>query len=270
MQRLLFNFALIVGLVLSSIATAAERKPPPSQAALNAIRDRGRLLAFMDRAAWVCTDRVQERHKGSLGEGGAFIVYVDNGVYKVAFGVGNEGGGTFLTKFEGIYNLQSAGCDVESFDPPRQDTGWLPEAYTALRRAGSIFERDPQAEAYNHAIVRESADEISIYFYPGTTGNDLVLGADAKISVRGENTEVTRYHKALIKQSVPENKDQQLKASFHTHILDNAPNPLDVLYVMNRRTKVPEYIAGEMWVFYIAPNGEVEFAAYTDQLGKNK
>lgn len=268
MKGLLLKFVLLVAIFLPAVAAGAERKPPPSQAALNAIRDRGRLLAFMDRAAWVCTDRFRERYKGPPKERGAFIAYVDNGVYKVAFGAGSEDGKTFLTSFEGIYDQQTARCDIDTFDPPRQDAGWLREAYAAIQLASKAFKADPNVEAYNYAVVPESAEEISVYFYPGTTGQVPVLGADAKISVRGDKTEVTRYHIALLKQPPPDKKGDELVASMHTHLLDNAPNPLDVLYVMNRWIKVPEYIAGEMWIFYISLNGEIELAAYTDQIGK--
>ena len=270
-----FKFALVSQLIgiasaiySPSIPTAAERKPPPSQAVLNAIRDRGRLLAMMDRAAWVCTDRFRERRKALSKERGAFIAYIDNGTYKVAFGVGSEDGKTFLTSFEGIFYQQTARCDLDSFDPPRQDDGWLKEAYAAIQLARKAFKADPNVEAYNYAVVPESAEEVSVYFYPGTTGQVPVLGADAKISVRGEKTEVTRYHIALLKQVPPEKKGDELVASMHTHLLDNLPNPLDVLYVMNRWIKAPEYILGEVWVFYINLNGEIEFAAYTDQVGK--
>jgi hypothetical protein len=64
----------------SPAATApARREPPPSQATLDAIASRGRLLAQMDQAAWKCTDAVRAQRQISK-RGGAYIVYRNVGV----------------------------------------------------------------------------------------------------------------------------------------------------------------------------------------------
>src|ERR1700740_757989 len=100
-RRLLFcgRFLPVLVLTLAVDAVGVDKKDLPSQAELDAITARGRILAEYDTASWYGTDSVQAL-KPPAGSVGRYIAKKKENSWVVAFGRMNEKGDGFLVVYE--------------------------------------------------------------------------------------------------------------------------------------------------------------------------
>jgi hypothetical protein len=83
------------------------------------------------------------------------------------------------------------------------------------------------------------------------------LGGDVRYTVSTDGTHIVekrQLHKTVL--------DTQFKpgavAGVHSHALTDVPEDTDVLYVLNRKPSLPEYVGAGDRTFVIHPDGAIE------------
>jgi hypothetical protein len=254
------NWTFLV-LLLFSAGLAAQIVTPPSQADLDAITSRGRMLYEYDRAAWHATDAVQALNPPKELVGRYIAQKTDSG-WKVIFGHLNASGDKFLTAYEAMPTGDATKFTVNTLNPPREDAGFPPAAAHAIDTALADFGRTNRP--YNVAAFA-IPDAIVVYVYPAQTKRDVYpLGGDERyvISADGSKIENRRQmHKSILERSANDAPPGvKLVAGYHTAIIDNIPEDSDVFFVLARKPPMPETIITMNKFFYeIATDGRICF-----------
>jgi hypothetical protein len=215
----------------------------------------GTQIAKLDHAAWVGTDAVHAC-KPDPSRMQFYIAYQDGDVWRVAFGLLSDDEACFLTAYEAYGDIAKAKpFNVDKFEEPRQDEGWLLQACLAIQASRKVFPFHPAAENYAYVALPEVDGSASVYWYPATTNPKIrLLGADGVVHVRGkEDIEVVQYHKNLMQQ--PRHDPQSMQA--HTHMLIQEPVPLDVSYVMMGRPPEPSFVVCKNQTYLIWKDGSI-------------
>ena len=200
-----------------------------------------------------------------MPEGGLYICSREKTGLRCAFGTPSKDSGTFALAYLVVEDHTEGDLDVFQFQVPRDERGWLARAAAAIRNAASVFPFHQDAEAYNHVVVPERDNSISVYFIPGTRRDGVrVMGADGVVQVTSAgDTEVQRYHQALLITEVPPDAGEYAGGS-HTHSLLSAPNPLDVFYAMTA-PGAAEYVLGRNWAFEVDSTGAIQSLGKTEK-----
>ncbi|MGH7726342.1 MAG: hypothetical protein ACREOU_13020 [Candidatus Eiseniibacteriota bacterium] len=224
---------------------------PMPRESLDEVTARGRLIAQLDRIAAWGTDAVN-----AIGPDtrllGYYIPHRQRDRWCVAFGRMSEDGAAFMTAYEALGNGPYGWpFDVHVHDPVREDRGWLKSAGQAIAVSLKQPVFSSAVDAYNCVVVPEFDGSNSVYWYPASrTPGITLLGADFRVAVsRAGEAAVEPYHKTLLR-SAPGGA-----IVAHTHLLVQAPVPLDVSYVLMKRPPSPSLIICEFWSYFVARDG---------------
>ena len=252
-RRLLFcsGFLFVVVLILAVDAIAVGEKDLPSQAELDAITARGRLLAEYDTASWYATDSVQAL-KPPAGSVGRYIAKKMENGWVVAFGRMNERGDGFLVVYEATQGATPHDFTVQTYDPPREETGFYLNAEKAMETVLKDFQREQRT--YNMSVIPADGGQMYVYIYPGSTVSGVyLLGGDARYLISADGATVVekrQLHKSVLEFSGGE-KGKMPVSGMHSHVLSDIPEDTDVMYVLTRKPAIPEYVITASKVIWV-------------------
>jgi hypothetical protein len=247
-------------LILLVLVSAQEFKgsPKPSAVELAAITQRGRMLAEYDTAAWHATDAVMASHRKSEPSG-RYIAHDTDAGWIVDFGHLNGAGSKFLVDHEATQAGIETPFVVRDFNPEREDLGWNLAAANGINTAMKDF--GGTSRPYNVAVLPESAGGMYVYLYPAQVNADeYVVGADVRYHLSadgGKIIEKRRMHKSIITYAF-KSSSETMAGGYHTHVLSDLPEDTDVLLVLTRRPRVPEFVAAGAYMFTIDVNGNIK------------
>lgn len=267
-MRLSFLFGALI--LFCAAPIYADSKKPPSQASLDAISARGRLLADYDRAASAASDAVQEINPKE-DRVTQFVAVMDKTGWKVLFARLDKKKQNFLVAYEAVSQDSSlTKFDVKSNDPPVTVTGFPLFAVKAMATALAKFQIEEQ-RAYNIAALPADRGRLWVYIYPAQTSSDIwPLGGDNRylISANGEKIIANRrMHKTIIDFPSPPT-GTKIESGYHTSVLDNIPEDSDVFYVLTRRPSVPEFVVTRNFTYLINTDGSIKFHGTRQEFGR--
>lgn len=261
----------VLALSLAAFSDAKAAREPPTKAELAAIVKRGRDLAGYDAAGWYGSDAVMAKNPKPGTISGYVARYTNKG-WVAAFGRFDDKKSAYLIVYEACEGKKPGMYEVETFDPPKRDTGFFLMAARAVETTLKDFIAHFQGEQrrYNVAVLPAQKDELWVYFVPAPTEpNVWPLGGDVRYLVADGGTRIkaTRtLHKSIIEKPPPANKDNVQLAGFHTHVLDETVEDTDVFHVLARKPSVPEMIRTEHFVFMIEANGEAKYLGKAEDI----
>jgi hypothetical protein len=259
------------------VATLAwgKKPPPPSQAELDAITARGKLLAEYDVAAWHATDAVLASvPRDSLkGTGAHYIACKTDAGWVVVWGRLNEQRDKLLIVYEAKQAATPVQFSVTKYDPPAVDTGYSLGATNALNTALQDFKGE-QGYSYNAAVLPAPDAQFYVYVYPGSSEDGVyLLGGDVRYLISKDGLKVVerrQLHKSILRFDFSKPDGRKMEMGFHTHVLSDIPEDTDVFYVLARRPSVPEWVASKNYIYAIEPDGTIKCLGETDKVLHSK
>lgn len=253
---------LIAVFVASSLLPFAWCKsaPKPTEQELAAITARGILLAQYDQAAWHATDAVQALRPPD-GKVKRYIARKATSGWVVDFGRLDEADGKFLVAYEAMESGDLEHFEVSAVEPEREDTGFDLAAAKAINLALADFKGAERP--YNVAVLPDASDGLFVYLYPAQTTNGVYpYGGDVRYLVAQDGSSIVakrQLHKTVL-ESIPSQmpSDSKTLAGYHTHVLSDLPEDTDVLLVLSRQPKIPEFVGAGGHVFVIAVDGTIK------------
>ena len=217
------------------------------------------MLAAYDVAAWHATDAVQALHPPD----GAVTRYIaskkDSG-WEVAFGRLNTARDRFLIAYLATQAASPKEFTVQTFDPPREETGFYLVAAKGLDTVLSDFKGEKRS--YNVSVLPTDSGQLYVYVLPAQTKNDVYLyGGDVRYLISADGTTIVekrQMHKAILEFKQPADKNKKLVTGMHGHVLSNFPEDSDVFYVLTRRPLLPEVVVTpDRMMYTIAVDGTI-------------
>lgn len=263
MKRLLLAvFAASLG-IIGQIVPATAQQSPATPEQLAAITERGRALQAYDQAAWHGTDAGQAI-AGSDTSGLQYYIARKTALgWVVDFGKLDPSGTAFLTTIEAV-SLDGAHFTATRLVPTRSDTGFLPAAAHAIATAEAVF-RPVSGYRYNVAVLPNPDGTMYVYLYPAQTDTKIFpLGGDERFTLSSDGTKILdshRMHNSVLAQPVDTSlpNGAQLKAGFHTVVVENVPQDTDVFHVLARKPSIPDYVDAQGQLYVINVDGSIEY-----------
>ena len=261
MQRLACFLLLII---FASLQSPAQQVQPPSRAELDAISTRGEMLWESDEAAWHSTDAVQALHPPEASIRGYFPRKRENG-WEVAYGRMNEAGDKYLVAYLATQGSTPDQYKVETFTPPKEDTGFFFSAAKARSTAQKDF--GGASRPYNISVLPADGGKFYIYVYPAQTVTGVYpIGGDVRYLISSDGTTIVekhQMHKAILdmdlnKASKKAGKGGHVTSGYHTHMLSDVPEDTDVFHVLTQHSRIPELIGTEHFIYEVEPDGAIK------------
>jgi hypothetical protein len=251
-----FAILLVFCLSLASTFASGQTKDKDLKAYLDGVTERGRALYAYDQAAWHGTDAFLALHPDTSGLAHYICRKTASG-WVVSFGKWNETHDRLLVVYEATESGQPGEYVARKYDPPMDATNDLVAMERALELAIADFPR--QSRPYNTAILPAPGGNSYIYIYPGQTKDTIwPLGGDVRYIISADGKQITekrQMHKTIIDMEYK--PDLGIVAGAHSHILSDVPEDSDVLYVLNRRPLIPEYIGTAKRIFVVNTDGTI-------------
>lgn len=262
--------------VFSFSSVHAQREKPATQAELDAITARGKMLYEYDAAAWHSTDAVLALSPVE----GSFTKYIarknENG-WVVAYGKYSDKKDKFLITYEAVQSAKPEEFKVTKYEKPKENTDFYFNAANAHDTVVKDFiNSNPPQRPYNFAVLPTDGGEFFVYALPSQTEVGIFpLGGDIRYKVSKDGLKIIekrQMHKSIIEFTVP-SEVEELSAVYHTAILDEIPEDSDVFHVLARTPKVPEWVFTDKFVYQIFVDGKIKYImtrkAFTN-IGKEK
>ena len=263
LRRRSFLFAIVLGLPISTISQA-EKPSKPSAQVLAAITMRGKDLADYDNAASHASDAVQEVAKNIESVHRYIARKVGNG-WTVDFGRLNNTKDAFLVSYEAVQSGEPGHFQVSHLEPAREDKSWDLAAAIGIELVLRDFHGANRP--YNIAVLPGDSGDMFVYLYLAqVTPGVYPYGADARYRVSGDGKtilEKRQLHKSVIEIPPGDSTQDQTVGAYHVHVLTDLPEDTDVLLVLARSPKVPEFVGAGGLVFKIDVNGSITIIGKT-------
>lgn len=258
--------AMLLGVCLCAASVGASCQPANLTATLSAITERGRALYAYDQAAWKGTDAVFALKPKTEGMAHYICIKTAKG-WRVVFPKWNDAHDKLLVAYEATENA-SGKFEARAVDPPKLADKEVQTAALALETAIGDFGK-PQ-RPYNSAVLPAPGGKYYVYLYPGQIkAQAWPIGGDIRYSISGDGQHILdkrQLHKAIL-DAEPKPGSNEV-AGYHFHILTDLPEDTDVLYVLNRKPSMPEYIGAGKQYFLINTDGSISTAASPDKNAK--
>lgn len=260
--------------LLISATVLAQRATPPTADELDVITQSGRELAEYDAAAWRATDAVMALNP-KTSELGKYIAKKIDGKWHVVFGHLNEKKDAFVVSYESVQEVNRSEVTPKLLESvlAKEDGGFYLFAARAIDTALKQFVVS-QNRSYNVAVLPADEGELFVYIYPASTVAGVYpIGGDSRFLVSPDGLQVVEHHRmhnSIIEPDPKKAKDiKEIKAGFHTHVIDDIPEDTDVFHVL--QTHVPEYVASRKYFYIVRENGSIICLGETDKvLDQNK
>ncbi|MGD0682136.1 MAG: hypothetical protein ABR990_08795 [Terracidiphilus sp.] len=242
---------------LASTFSSGQIKDKDLKAYLDGVTERGRALYAYDQAAWHGTDAFFTLHPDTAGLTHYICRKTASG-WVVSFGKWNEAHDKFFVVYEADETGKPGNYVAKKYDPPLDATNDLAALERALELAVHDFEA--QKRPYNSAILPAPGGNLYIYIYPGQTKDNVwPLGGDVRYTISADGKQIIekrQLHKVILDMEFK--PDVHPVAGYHNHVLSDVPEDTDVLYVLNRRPLIPEYIGAGKRHYVVNTDGTIE------------
>jgi hypothetical protein len=246
---------LALGVVAAVPAATCQGKDADKTELLAGVSERGRALYEYDQCAWHGTDAILAMHPDMNGAAHYICLKTATG-WRLIFPRWNRAHDGLMIAFE----ADGAGTSYQAraFDAPEDAGDDLLARERALELALKNF--DPPHRPYNTAILGAPNGNFYVYLYPGQTKDTVwPLGGDVRYTISGDGKKILekrRLHKTILDMEY--DAGDTPTSGFHTHVLSDVPEDTDVLYVLNRRPLIPEYV-GTLggWMYVIHTDGTI-------------
>jgi hypothetical protein len=249
-------FVLVYCLSLASIFASGQIKNKDLKAYLDGVTERGRALYAYDQAAWHGTDAFLVLHPDTNGLTNYICRKTALG-WMVSFGKWNEAHDRFFVVYQASESGHPGKYEAWKLDPPLDATNDLAPMERALELASTDFPRPNRP--YNSAILPTPDGNLFVYFYPGQTKATIwPIGGDVRYTISADGRQIIekrQLHKTILDMEYKPNSGAV--AGVHSHVLSDVPEDTDVLYVLNRRPLIPEYIGAGKRVFAVNTDGTI-------------
>lgn len=268
-----YFLAFLTVLSCNAPAHSIDSPEKPDVTVLESITKRGRMLAEYDSVVAVSTDAVRKlREKdGHSGGAGFYLAEKRPQGWFVSFGRFNDKGDAFRIDYQSAYLDKSIEAkDAASLlQHPDEERGILYHMAKAVETCQKIR---PPLRNYNYAVLPTQTGQYYVYFFPGsTTDGEYVLGGDDRYTVSSDGCNIveTRHlHKGILPfNSKNFDEGKKVTAGFHIAVLHDLPEDTDVMHVMMRRPRIPEFIGAGAWIFKVDTEGLITIEGPLNQPG---
>jgi hypothetical protein len=234
---------------LCTLSDFGEEKSPD----LAGVTERGRALFAYDEAASRGTDAFFSLKPDTRGLAHYICIKTSAG-WTVSFPKWNATHDRLMV----VYEAKETGGKFVAlkFDKPSAAKEDLLGKERALELATADFGKP--VRPYNSAILPAPGGNLYVYLYPGQIKADVFpIGGDVRYTVSADGQHIIekhQLHKTLMDLEVKPNQH----AGFHMDDLSDVPQETDVLYVLNRRPSIPEFITTKKQLFTITKDGSIE------------
>ena len=226
------------------------------KAYLDGVTERGRALYAYDETAWHGTDAFFELKPDTSGLTHYICTNTPTG-WLVIFPRWNDAHDKLLVAYEAVESGPGKYA-ARRYDPPKEASGDLAAQERALELAIATFQHPNRP--YNTAILPAADGKIYVYLYPGQTKDTIwPLGGDVRCTVSSDGKQIVetrQLHKSILDLET----NPRAEAGYHTHVLSDVPEDTDVLYVLNRKPSLPEYIGTAKRVYVVNTDGTISIA----------
>jgi len=234
----------------------------PTRAELDSISSRGIALYEYDRAAWVASDALMEQRPEPRSAQYYLVVRTEHD-WNVYFGRLTDAEDTLYIVYSAREAVGDSVFSVTKLPTPVANTGDELHAARALVTARKAF--GPTSRPYNHSVIPTGDGDWWVYLYPAqTVTNFWPLGGDERFRMSADGTRIIdrhRMHVTVLETPTGANADSAGRipqSYYHSAIVDNRPEDTDVLAVLSRSPRLPEYIPVKPgFVYRIDINGHI-------------
>ena len=251
------RFAIVLAfcLCLSSTVASALTDDKDLKTYLDGVTERGRALYDYDQAAWHATDAFFALHPDTDGLTHYICSRTPTG-WVVTFPKWNETHDKLLVAYE-AKESEPEKYAARKLDPPRVASDDLVAGARALELAQADFQHPDRP--YNSAILPATGGNFYVYLYPGQTKENIwPIGGDVRYTISPDGKQI--LEKRLLHKTILDTEYKPgsgVVAGYHVHVLSNIPEDTDVLLVLTRRPRIPEYVGTPKRVFVVNTDGTI-------------
>jgi len=246
---------LLSAVLCAQFGALAQEKAAEPKLDLAAITARGRALYAYDQAAWHGTDAIFALKPDTKGLAHYICSMTATG-WVIVFPQWNEAHDQLLVIYEA--REKDGKFVARKLDTPAAADSDLVAKERALELVIADFPKPNRP--YNTAILPAPDGNLFVYLYPGqTTQNVWPIGGDLRYIISGDGKTIVdrrRLHEAILDMETRANQ----KGGYHTHPMSDVPEDTDVLYVLNRKPSVPEFVGTPRQIYEIDTDGNIAIA----------
>ena len=221
---------------------------------LSGVTERGRALYAYDQAAWHGTDAFLALNSDTAGLA-HYICTKTNTGWTVSFVKWNKAHDRLLLVYQAKESNKPDEYTAVKIDAPTDVTTDLGPSERAIDLTIADFQHERRP--YNTAILPAPGGDLYVYLYPGQTKDTVwPLGGDVRYTISADGKQIIekrQMHKSILDLEY----NSQAVAGVHSHVLSDVPEDSDVLYVLNRRPSLPEYIGAGKRMFIVNTDGTI-------------
>jgi hypothetical protein len=255
MRRSAVVLAVCLSLMAGRAHGESKDKDKDLRTYLDGVTERGRVLYSYDQAAWHGTDAFFVLHPDTTGLTHYICSKTPTG-WVVTFPKWNETHDKLFVVYEAAES-EPGKFEARKSDPPKEATDDLTAMERALELALGDFQHPDRP--YNTAILPAPGGNLYVYLYPGQTKDTIwPLGGDVRYTISPDGKQVLEkrpLHKSILDMEFKPGSN--VVSGVHTHILSDVPEDTDVLYVLNRRPLIPEFIGTGKRNFVVNTDGTI-------------
>ena len=248
-------FILLTAALCLQTTLIAQENPSEPKVDLAGITARGRALYAYDQAAWHATDAVFALKPDSTGMARYICDKTPSG-WVVVFPKWNEAHDQLLVIYEA--REKDGKFVARKLDHPVPADSALLAKERALELAFADFPKPNRP--YNTAILPAPDGNFFVYLYPGQTSENVwPIGGDFRYTISADGKTIVQKRKLHHTIMDMETRANQ-KGGYHTHAITDVPEDTDVLYVLNRKPSMPEFVGTARQIFEIDTDGNIATA----------
>jgi len=250
-----FAIALPLCVCLLSNLVSAQTKDKDLKTYLDGVTERGRALYAYDQAAWHATDAFLDLHPDTEGLAHYICSRTPTG-WMVTFPKWNEMHDRLLVTYEAT-ETEPGKYVARKLDHPWEASEAILVKERALELAIADFQHPNRP--YNTAILPAPGGNLYVYLYPGQTKATIwPIGGDVRYTISADGKQILekrQLHKTILDMEYKPGSN--VVAGIHGHVLSDVPEDTDVMYVLNRRPLIPEYIGTEKRTYIVNTDGTI-------------
>ncbi len=235
--------SMFLTVCLSATAVSANCQSPDLKATLAGISHRGRELYAYDQAATHGTDAIFALKPSTEGLTHYICMRTPKG-WRVIFAKWNADHKSVVIAYEATEKSPNK-YEARKVDPPKLGDKELQTSELALELATHDFAQPKRP--YNTAVLPAPGGKFYVYLYPGQIKNNTwPIGGDVRYTISADGLKILdkrQLHKSILDAEAKPGSNEV--AGYHFHVVTTVPEDTDVLYVLNRKPAMPEYIGIE-------------------------